>query len=53
MTIDRAIVIALALVCAVLSVAFNTEKHGRIADAFLIAAYLIIGAAIVWWRLHP
>lgn len=53
MTIDRAIVIALALICAVLSVALNTEKNGRIADAFMIAAYLIIGSAIVWWRLHP
>lgn len=50
MTIDRAIVIALALVCAVLSVALNTEKNGRIADAFILAAYLIIGSAIViWW----
>lgn len=51
MTIDRAIVIALALVCAVLSVAFNTERHGRIADAFLIAAYIIVGSAIVIWRM--
>ena len=50
MVIDRVIVIALAIVCAVMSVALNTEKHGRIADAFLIAAYLIIGSAIViWW----
>ena len=51
MTIDRAIVITLALVCAVMSVAFNTEKNGRIADAFLIAAYIIVGSAIVIWRI--
>ena len=51
MTIDRAIVITLALICAVLSVALNTEKHGRIADAFLIAAYIIVGSAIVIWRI--
>lgn len=47
---DRILVIALALACAVLSVAFNTERHGRIADAFLIAAYIIVGSAIVIWR---
>lgn len=50
MTIDRAIIIALALVCAALSVALNTEKHGRIADVLILMAYLIIGSAIViWW----
>lgn len=51
MTINRAIVITLALVCAALSVAFNTEKNGRISDAFLIAAYIIVGSAIVIWRI--
>lgn len=49
----RTAIILLAVLFALISVLLNRTRHDRLSDACLVAAYLIIGAVVIIWRVAP